>query len=51
MAHEGRTWLRRKPLEAWQGHYYAFNDMQVRVFDDGERLWFCAIDIVKSAQV
>ena len=51
LAHEGMTWLWRKPLEAWEGRYYAFNDVHVRVFDDGERLWFCAIDVVKSAHV
>ncbi|HUL96102.1 MAG TPA: hypothetical protein VLT89_08825 [Usitatibacter sp.] len=51
LSHEGLTWLSRQPHEKWQGRYYAFNDVQVRVFDDGERLWFCTIDLVKACHL
>ena len=51
LSHEGLTWLARQPMEAWQGRYYAFNDVHVRVLDDGERLWFCAIDLVKACHL
>lgn len=44
------TWLNRKPLEEWQGTYYAFNDVQVRVYedDDPKRLLFAADDVVMA---
>ncbi len=50
-AHEGLTWLSRHPLEAWHGRYYAFNSVHVRVFDDGDRLWFCAQDMVTACHL
>jgi hypothetical protein len=51
LLHEGLTWLSRHPLEKWQGNYYAFNSVHVRVFDDGERLWFCAQDMVTACHL
>ncbi len=51
MVHDGFTWLWHRPLEKWHGNYYAFNDVHVRVFDDGERLWFCANDIVTACHL
>jgi len=51
MVHDGVGWLWRQPLEAWQGNYYAFNSVHIRVFDDGERLWFCAQDIVAACHL
>jgi hypothetical protein len=51
MAHDGLSWLWHHPLEAWHGNYYAFNSVHVRVFDDGERLWFCAADIVHACHL
>ena len=51
MTHDGLTWLWRHPLEAWQGNYYAFNNVHIRVFDDGDRLWFCASDIVTACHL
>lgn len=44
------TWLSRKPYEKWEGNYYAFNDTQVRIFEDeeGGELWFVVADVVKA---
>jgi hypothetical protein len=49
--HEGFEWLAAHPLKAWEGHYYAFNSVHIRVFDDGDRLWFCAQDIVHACHL
>ena len=49
--HEGFGWLASHPLKAWEGHYYAFNNVHIRVFDDGDRLWFCAQDIVTACHL
>jgi len=51
LVHEGMGWLWHRPLEAWHGNYYAFNSVQIRVFDDGDRLWFCAQDIVAACHL
>jgi hypothetical protein len=42
------SWMQRQPLEEWQGMYYAFNDVQVRVYedDDPRRLLFVVDDVV-----
>ena len=45
---EAFTWLSRKPLEAWEGAYYAFNDVQVRVYEDEDELWFVVDDVVQA---
>ena len=46
--HEGFTWLSQRPLAKWQGSYYAFNDVQVRVFEDEDELWFAAKDVLAA---
>jgi hypothetical protein len=51
LIHEGFGWLWRHPLEAWHGNYYAFNGVHIRVFDGGDRLWFCARDVVVACHV
>jgi hypothetical protein len=49
--HDGFGWLSRQPLDAWNGRYYAFNNVHVRVLEDGGRLWFCARDVVAACEV
>lgn len=46
--HEGFTWMSRQPLMKWQGSYYAFNDVQVRVYEDEGELWFVASDVLSA---
>ena len=48
--HEGFTWVGNQPLEKWQGNYYQFGSVQVRIFDDGQ-LWFAAKDIIEVTGV
>jgi hypothetical protein len=51
MVHDGISWMWRRPLDAWNGRYYEFNGMHVRVLEDGGRLWFCAKDVVRACEV
>ena len=32
----------------WQGRYYAFDDFQVRVYEDDDRLWFAVPDVLRA---
>lgn len=45
------NWARREPYEKWQGNYYEFANVQIRIFGrDGatqQKLWFAAPDILK----
>ena len=49
--HEGVGWLSAQPLDRWQGHYYEFGGVQVRVFEDDGALWFAARDVVKATGI
>ena len=40
--------LSQQPLAKWQGSYYSFNDVQVRVFEDEDELWFAAKDVLAA---
>lgn len=51
LMHDGMSWLWHHPLQAWEGNYYAFNSVHIRIFDDSERLWFCAVDIVHACHL
>lgn len=42
------SWTSRQALGKWQGTYYSFNDVQVRVYEDDEELWFVVGDVLKS---
>jgi hypothetical protein len=45
-------WMSRKSMEEWQGAYYAFNNVQVRVYEDDEgELWFAARDMMLAADM
>lgn len=45
------NWARREPYEKWQGNYYEFANVQIRIIEigtgDTQRLWFVAADILK----
>ncbi len=45
------NWARREPYEKWQGNYYEFAHVQIRVFARGgatqQKLWFAVADILK----
>jgi hypothetical protein len=48
---EGLTWLSRQPLRQWEGRYYEFNGIQIRVYEDDEKLWFVAKDVLAATHV
>ena len=49
--HEGFTWISNRPYEKWEGNYYEFAGVQVRVFVDAGQLWFAAPDVIKAAGI
>ena len=51
LVHEGMSWLWHQPMEKWQGRYYAFNGVHIRVLEDEDRPWFCVEDILKACEV
>ena len=44
-------WISRKSIEEWHGSYYAFNNVQVRVYEDEGELWFAARDVMLAADM
>ena len=51
MMHEGLTWLWHQPMMKWQGIYYEFGGVQVRVIEDDGALWFAAEDVIKATGI
>lgn len=41
-------WMNRKAAAEWHGVYYAFNDVQIRIYEDEGTLWFVAADVLKA---
>jgi hypothetical protein len=48
---EGITWLSRQPMRHWEGRYYEFNGIQIRVYEDDDKLWFVAKDVLRATNV
>ena len=46
--HEGFTWLSQQPLKAWEGAYYEFDNVQVRIYEVDGELWFAVPDLRKA---
>jgi len=46
--HEGFSWASNQPLARWEGNYYEFAGVHVRVFEHRGELWFAAADVIKS---
>jgi hypothetical protein len=51
LSHSGFSWLALRSLEPWQGRYYVFNNVQVRVYEHRGELWFAARDVMKAIGV
>lgn len=49
--HEGFGWLSAHPMMKYQGRYYAFNNVQVRVIEGEDRLWFSASDVLAACNI
>jgi len=51
LTHQGFGWLADQSWEQWQGRYYAYNNVQVRVYEHRGDLWFAARDVMKAIRV
>lgn len=41
------NWARREPYAKWQGQYYEFANVQIRILARDDGLWFCAADVLQ----
>ncbi|MBC8022899.1 MAG: hypothetical protein H7Y14_07255 [Burkholderiales bacterium] len=48
---DGFAWTAAQPLRKWQGNYYEFGGVQVRVVEDDDALWFAADDVIKATGI
>ena len=44
-------WINREATREWEGQYYAFNDVQVRIYESDGRLWFVAKDVLQALEI
>lgn len=42
------SWFASAHAREWEGAYYAFNEVQVRVYEDDGQLWFVVPDVLRS---
>jgi hypothetical protein len=40
------NWAKREPYAKWQGNYYEFANVQIRILARNDGLWFCAADVL-----
>lgn len=45
------NWARKQPYEKWQGNYYEFASIQIRVIEHSDVLWFCDVDVFKVLEL
>lgn len=48
LTHEGFGWLWHQPLSEWEGAYYSFNGVHVRIYEHEDTLLFVAQDVLKA---
>src|SRR5258708_21539216 len=51
LSHEGLTWMRHSPMSEWEGSYYEFGGVHIRVYELDGRLWFAGADVIKAVDV
>jgi len=51
LSHEGIAWMWHSGLREWEGHYYEFAGVHIRVYELDGRLWFAGKDVIKAADV
>ena len=49
--HDGFVWTANQPLRNWEGRYYEFAGVQIRVLEHKDALWFAADDVVMATNV
>ncbi len=40
-------WAKRQPFEKWNGNYYEFAGVHIRIYPVGKKLWFVDADVLK----
>ncbi len=45
---EGMRWMRQRSDKEWEGNYYEFSGVQVRIFEHADLLWFCVADVIRA---
>jgi hypothetical protein len=40
-------WARKEPYIPWEGRYYEFQNVHIRIFEEDGKLWFAAEDVLK----
>lgn len=48
---ESIAWLSHQPLRQWEGRYYEFNGIQIRIYEDDDKLWFVAKDVLRATNL
>jgi hypothetical protein len=48
LIHGGFTWASDQQLEQWEGKYYEFATVQVRIYEYEDELWLSVADIAQS---
>jgi hypothetical protein len=51
MIEHGFVWTAARPLKEWEGNYYEFGGVQVRVIEEDDALWFAADDVIKATGI
>jgi len=41
-------WLRKRHLKRWNGRWYAFDGVQIRLFELPDHTWLCADDVLRA---
>jgi hypothetical protein len=47
----GFRWMSNRAVEEWEGIYYAFNEVQIRIYEDEGQLLFVAADVLKATGI
>jgi hypothetical protein len=45
---EAMRWLAQRWHTRWEGKYYEFSGVQVRIFEHRDQLWFAVADIIRA---
>ena len=45
------SWMSHRALDEWDGAYYAFDNVQIRVYEHDERLLFAAEDVLRATGI
>src|ERR1700687_2274127 len=51
LTHEGLTWLWHSPMREWEGSYYEFGGVHIRVDELDARRWFAPAGVIKAVDV